>query len=72
MRSIQCVGTFNGLPPPKVSAASESATAHNNIRRIKPLMQCTALAIGGHDGAFLLVATADQFEHQIGVAIGVG
>ena len=29
-------------------------------------------AIGGDDGAFLLVAAADQFEHQVGVAIGVG
>jgi hypothetical protein len=36
---------------------------------LTPFGKC---AVGGDDGAFLLVATADQFEQEVGVTIGVG
>jgi hypothetical protein len=47
MRSTQSIGTFDKPRSPKPSASSASAAAHNNILRIKPVMRCTALTVGG-------------------------
>jgi hypothetical protein len=72
MRSTQSIGTFDKPRSPKPSASSASAAAHNNILRIKPVMRCTALQVGGNQRAFVLITTRDQLEQHVGVTVGIG
>ena len=42
-----------------------SLSPHKSVRRIKPLMRCSALAVGGHHDRGALAALADDLEQQV-------
>src|SRR5215471_17385547 len=56
----------------RIRPRSSGSALHKKVRRIKPLMRCTALTVGGDEGARVLVAARDELEKQVGVAVGVG